>query len=92
MIGIAAGFFLQSKKGKGMVKDAERQAKALQSKLMKSMKNVKTLTKDKYEEMVDTTMDYYMKSKEVAKKDMPEIRKYMMKKWKDVEKHMKAAK
>lgn len=92
MIGIAAGFFLQSKQGKGMVKDAEKQAKVLQGKLMKSLKNVKGISKAKYEEMVDTTMDYYSKSKDVAEKDMPEIRKFLMKKWKEVEKHMKDVK
>lgn len=88
LVGIAAGFYLKSEEGKMVMKDAEKKAKELQGKLMKNLKDVKHLSKEKYEEMVNTTMDYYMKSKDIAQNDLPEVREFLMKKWKEVQNQM----
>ena len=92
IIGVATGFFLQSKDGKTLLKDANKKGKALQLKLMKEMKRAKGMSKAKYTELVDTTMAYYTKSKEIAKKDVPQIRRFLLSKWKEIEKEMKSAK
>lgn len=89
-IGVAAGLFVQSKKGKELMKDAEKKAVALQGKLMKELKNAEDLTKEKYEDLVDKVMDYYIKSKDITKKEVPEVKKYMMKKWSQIEKQLKS--
>ncbi len=91
MIGVAAGLFVQSKQGKTMVKDAKRRAKFMESKILKDLKSTKKLSKAKYAEMVDRMTDYYVKSKDIAKKDAPEIRDYLLSKWKDIEKELKKA-
>lgn len=90
IIGVAAGLFVQSKKGKELLKDAEKKAAVLQAKLMKELKNAENLTKDKYEEIVDKVTNYYVKTKDVTKKEVPEIKKLMMKKWSAIEKQLKS--
>jgi len=92
IIGVATGFFLQSKDGKSLIKDANKKGKALQMKLMKEMKKAEGMTKAKYTELVDTTMAYYTKSKEIAEKDVPQIRRFLLGKWKEIEKELKSAK
>ncbi len=89
IIGVAAGLFVQSKKGKEMMKDVEKKAMALQGKLMKELKNAENLTKEKYEVLVDKVTDYYVTSKDITKKEVPEVKKYLMKKWKLIEKQLK---
>lgn len=91
IIGVAAGLFIQSKKGKQMTKDLEKRAMKLQSKLMKELENAKDLTKEKYEGIVDNVVAYYVKSKEIAKKEAPEIRSFLVTKWKHIEQTMKNA-
>lgn len=90
LIGMAAGLFLQSKKGKEMTKDLTKKATKLQAKLMKELGHVQDLSKEKYEEVVDSVTDYYVKSKEVAKNEIPEIRKFLLKQWSQIEKTLKA--
>lgn len=90
IIGVATGLFVQSKKGKEIVKDVEKKAVALQGKLMKELKNAEDLTKDKYEELVDKVTDYYVTTKDVTKKEVPEVKKYLMKKWTAIEKQLKS--
>jgi gas vesicle protein len=90
MMGVAAGLFLQSQKGKQMTKVMQKKAFKLQIKLMKELKNAKSLSKDKYEEIVDSVMDYYVKSKEVAKAEVPAIRSYLLNSWTRISKELKS--
>ena len=89
MIGVAAGLFLQSKEGKNMVRDAKKRSKVMESKILKELKTTKKLTKAKYADMVDGLTDYYVKSKDITKKQVPEIRRYLLSKWKEIEKELK---
>ncbi|MCC7357213.1 YtxH domain-containing protein [Candidatus Uhrbacteria bacterium] len=88
-VGVATGLFLQSKKGKGLIKDASKKVQKFQTKLMKELKNVENLTKDKYEDVVNKVTDYYVETKEIAKKEAPEVKKTLMKKWTEISKHLK---
>ena len=88
VIGIAAGFFLQSKKGKEMTKDLTKKSVKLQAKLMKEIGNTTHMTKEKYENLVDSIIAYYEKSKELAKSEAPQIRAFLMKHWSKIEKTM----
>jgi len=92
ILGIAAGVFLNTPKGKKMTKDMEKQMQVLQKQLMKKIKEAEGMSKEKYEELVDDMMAYYEKSKQMAKDELPAARAYLMKKWKDIEKQMKSAK
>jgi gas vesicle protein len=89
ILGLATGLFLQSRKGKELTRDAQKKALLLQKQVMKKLKNVKEMTKDDYEEIVDHVLGYYTKSKEVAQKELPEIRSFLMKRWKDIEGELK---
>lgn len=89
VIGMAAGFFLQSRKGKELTKDAEKKVVQLQGKVMKKLQDVESLTKEKYTEVVDDVLAYYEKSQEIAKKELPAVRNMLMKKWKAIESKLK---
>ncbi len=89
IIGMAAGLFIQSKKGKVILRDAEKKALKLQAKLMKELQGVQDLTKDKYEEIVDNVTAYYAKSKDIAKTEIPEVKNFLLGKWGQIEKQMK---
>ncbi len=89
MVGLAAGFFLQSRQGKQLTKDAEKKAMQLQGKIMKKLESVDTLSKEKYAEVVEEVLAYYEKTKDIAKKELPEVRASLMKKWKAIENKMK---
>lgn len=90
ILGVAAGLFLQSKKGKDMTKDLMKRAEKLRAKLLKELAQVTDLTREKYEEVVDTVVEYYVKSKEIAKTEIPEIRKFLLMQWSQIEKTMKS--
>jgi gas vesicle protein len=92
LVGMAAGLFVQSKQGKTLRKDLQKKGSMFQKKLMKELKDTKELTKEKYEEIVDKMMAYYEQTKEVAKNEVPEVRKFLMKNWTEVNKQLKSVK
>ncbi len=89
LVGVAAGLFAQSKKGKSMIKDAEKTAKILQAKIMRELKGAETITKKQYEDMVDKVTDYYVTTKKVAKKEIPEVKTFLLNKWTSVQRELK---
>lgn len=89
IVGLAAGFFLQSRKGKELTKDAEKRALQLQGKIIKKLDSVESLTKEKYAEVVDDVLAYYEKTQEIAKKELPAVRATLLKKWKTIEAKLK---
>lgn len=91
ILGIAAGIFLQSPKGKKMTKDFVKKTQAIRKKIMSELKGVTNLTKEKYEEIVDKVVSYYETTSQVAKRELPEIKKCLMDEWKTIEKELKAA-
>ena len=88
-MGLAAGLFLQSKKGKQVTKDAQKKAAALQKKVMRKLEGIEEMSKEKYQEVVDDVLAYYEKTKEVAKAELPEVRTYMLRRWKEIESRLK---
>lgn len=89
ILGVAAGLFIQSRRGKQLTKDAGRRAVQLQAQLMKKLRNIGNLTKEKYTDIVEHMLAYYMKTKEIAKNEVPEVRAYLLKKWKEIEREYK---
>lgn len=84
-IGLASGLFLQSRQGKQLTKDAQKKALQLQKKVMTKLRDVEKLTKEKYEELVEEVLSYYTKTKEIAAKELPDVRKYLLARWKTIE-------
>lgn len=90
ILGLAAGFFLQSKQGKALTKDAQKKAVQLQKQVMKKLQGVEKMSKEKYLEIVDDVLAYYEKTKEVTKSEIPEVKKFLVGRWKEIEKTFKA--
>lgn len=88
-VGVAAAVFLQSKKGKELTKDLQKKIAALQKKISRELEDVQEMTKEGYEELVDRIVEYYVKTKDIAKKEIPEVKKSLMGSWKTVEKQLK---
>jgi len=88
-IGVAAAVFMQSKQGEKTLKVLDQKAAVLQAKLARRLKNAEKMTKAKYAALVDEVTEYYVKSKDVTKKEVPEIKRYLMRKWKGIEKQLK---
>lgn len=87
-LGIAAAAFLQTKKGKELSKDLQKKIGPLQKKVMAQLKKAGTISKDRYEEIVDSIIDHYLVTKEIAQKEIPEVKKVLMSSWKGVEKQL----
>ncbi len=91
ILGVAAALFLQSPEGKRRSKELMRKSQKLHAHLMKELHSRGDITKQKYHDVVDQVMAYYTKSREVTKNELPEIRRFLLAKWKEIEKEMKAA-
>ncbi|MSR85365.1 hypothetical protein EXS71_02935 [Candidatus Uhrbacteria bacterium] len=92
ILGLAAGLFLQSRKGKQLTKDARKKALQLQAQVMKKLQSVEMLNKEKYTEVVDHVLAYYTKSKEVAQTEIPEVRSFLLGRWQEIQKQFKKVK
>jgi gas vesicle protein len=88
-IGLALGMFLQSKQGKAIRKDAMKKAVAMQKQIAKKLEEGGELTKEKYEEVVEKAIAYYAKTKEIAKAEIPEVRKFLQGQWKEISSKLK---
>lgn len=91
-IGVASAVFLQSKQGKQITKDLQKKVMALQKKVAAKLKDVQEMSKAQYEELVDEIVAYYVKTKDVAKNEIPVVKKQLMSTWKTIEgqfKHLK---
>lgn len=89
-LGLAAGLFLQSKKGKVIEKDLEKKAMALQKQVMKHVREAEYMTEAGYEKLVDQLSASYVKSKDIAAKELPLVKKQLMKRWKAIKAMMEA--
>lgn len=91
-IGVGTAAFLQSKKGKTFTKDLSRKVAALQKKVNAQLKKNGVMTKNAYEDLVDTVVAYYVKTKDIAKTEIPAVRKQLLGSWKMIQKELKSVK
>jgi len=89
LFGIAAGIFMSSKEGKRMADKLQKQAKEIESRLRNEFKKKKELSEQTYAESIDSVLAYYMKSRKIAKSEIPALRNYLMGKWKLIKMEMK---
>ena len=88
-LAVGTAYYLKTPKGKKMLHQAEKKALAMQKKLVSELNKQKQLNKKNYEEAVKKVMAYYAKTKDIAATEVPEVRDYLLSKWKDVEKEYK---
>lgn len=91
-IGIASAIFLQSKQGKQITKDLQKKVNALQKKVTKELMKAGEMSKARYEEIVDSIVAYYVKSKDIAQSEIPVVKKQLLATWKSVEAELKKLK
>jgi|SRR3989338_338260 len=89
IFGIAAGIFMNSKQGKALAKQLESQAKEIQGRLQKELKKAKHLSEDSYADAIENILAYYAKSKKIAVKEIPALRKHLLSKWDLVKRELK---
>ncbi len=88
IFGLAAGIFMSSHEGKRMAGRLQQRAKEIESRLRKEFDKRKTNTQGAYTESIDSVLAYYLKSKEIAKSEIPQLRSYLMGKWAHVKDEM----
>lgn len=81
IFGIAAGIFLTSKEGKQVTKRIESRAREIEKKLRMEFKKKKELTEAAYDDSVDRVLAYYLKTKQIAKTELPDLKKILRNKW-----------
>jgi len=89
LMGVAAGFFLQSRQGKQLTKQAQKKAMELQKQVVKKLGNASELSQEKFQEVVDQVLAFYAKSKEINKVEMPEVKKFLLSHWKQIKSQLK---
>lgn len=89
LFGLAAGIYMSSKQGKQMAKKLKTQAADIQKRIEKEVKGKSKVTEETYKEAIDTVLAYYIKSRKIAKTEIPELRRYLLSKWKDVQGELK---
>lgn len=86
--GVAAGLFLRSEKGQGMTEELKKKTKRFQRELRTKLREVKELSKEKYEEIIDDLVDQYAQTKVFAKNELKKLKEYLMDQWEDVREQM----
>ena len=81
IFGLAAGIFMSSREGKRMAGCLQARAREIESKLRKEFDKRKMATQTAYVESIDSVLAYYLKSKEIAKNEIPQLRSYLLGKW-----------
>ncbi|MEK7655297.1 MAG: YtxH domain-containing protein [Patescibacteria group bacterium] len=92
VIGLASASFLNSKKGKSLAKDLKHRTAALQKKVLSELRKGEEMTQKRYKELVDSVVAYYATSKEIAKTEIPTVKKSLLATWKTVQKELKSVK
>lgn len=91
IFGLAAGIFMSSREGKRMASRLQERAKEIEGRLRREFEKRKTATQSAYAESIDTVLAYYLKSKEIAKTEVPQLRSYLLGKWSHVKAEMASA-
>ena len=81
VLGLAAGLFLRSEKGKELQKDVQAKAKILQKQLLARAQYVDELTEEGYDELIDDVLEAYAKGKRLVKAEVPALKKELRKQW-----------
>lgn len=90
IFGIAAGIFMSSKQGKQLTKQLQNRTKEIQTRLYKELKKSKKLTEATYEKAIENVLEHYAKTRAIAAKEIPELRRYLLAKWKEVKREFGA--
>jgi gas vesicle protein len=88
LFGIAAGIFMSSKRGKQLAQDLKKHTQAIEARLRKELMNAKNVGEAEYGDAIDKVLDYYTKSRSIAKTEVPALRRYLVGRWDEVRKEL----
>ncbi len=87
VIGVAAGLFLNSKKGKELQKDAKHRMADFYKSVAPKIKKMKKMTEAEFKAFMDEAVLKYAKTKKMTEKETKELLKEVKKSWKQLAKH-----
>ncbi|MFA5129525.1 MAG: YtxH domain-containing protein [Patescibacteria group bacterium] len=81
LFGIAAGIYMASKEGKQLADRLKKQAGEIEKRIRTELKKNKKMSQSAYNDAINTVLAYYVKSKKIAKTELPDLRNYLLGKW-----------
>jgi gas vesicle protein len=81
LFGIAAGIYMASKEGKQLTDKLKKRSNEIEKRIRGEFKKQKGMTQKAYNDSINTVLAYYLKSKKIAKTELPDLRKYLLAKW-----------
>ena len=81
LFGIAAGIYMSSKEGKQLTDRLKKRSTEIEKRIRAELKKQKAMSQTAYNNSIDTVLAYYLKSKKIAKTELPDLRKYLLAKW-----------
>lgn len=89
IFGIAAGIYMSSKEGRAIASKVKNRATDIEKRLRAEFSKNKDMTEDAYGQSIDSVLAYYERSKKIAKSEIPELKRYLLGKWKTVKNEMR---
>lgn len=89
-LGAAATAFFKSKPGQELTKDLQKIVKTIQQKVKSELKKKGVMTEERYRDLVEKITAYYVKTKDLAKSEVPAVKKNLMDSWKTIERELKS--
>lgn len=81
LFGIAAGIYMASKEGKQLTDKLKKSSTEIEKRIRAELKKQKSMTQKSYNDAIDTVLAYHLKTKKIAKTELPDLRKYLLAKW-----------
>lgn len=86
--GAAAYFFTQTKSGQATAKKIQTLAANLSKEISARLSQVKQLTQDRYEQIVDQVVDEYAAQRKVGKHTVKTLKRDLKNHWREVKKEL----
>lgn len=80
-LGVAAGLFLQSKRGKKLRKDAENYVADFYKYISPRLKKIGKMGREEYGEFMDMAVEQYAKAKKISSPLVKELKSTVKKSW-----------
>jgi len=89
LAGLVAGIFFRSRRGQQMGEDLNRKAADFQKKILSEFASLREMSRERYEVLVEQAVDAYVKAKEIAQTEAPEVRRFLLRRWEHIQKQLK---
>lgn len=87
VLGVAAGMFINSVKGKNIQKDVKQHVADFYKSVAPKVKKIKKMTEDEFKAFMEVAVVKYGKSKKMTEKEIQDLTKEVKMGWKHLSKH-----